>query len=190
MKNAIGGLFRGKQEAGLAYNALEKMGFDGDDLLILEEKQKELNSARNRFPGQSILISAGIGAVIGALLAALIAFLIGRGQITIPGFAPNLERGTFLELLTFALFAAEGAVTGAILGAAFRLLTSPHKVEITPNGIRRGGVLVVVKVDETEKDEAVQVMQQAGAADLENLTEKWDQRVWTRFEQLPPSAVR
>ena len=191
MKNSVGGLFRRKGQARQAYEALETLGFKGEDLMILEQK-KESNppGAEERFPGQSVLISALIGAVIVSLIAAMVALLIGSGQIKIPGFTPNLGGGPFLNFLTFIFFVAEGAVTGAILGAAIRLLTSPHKVEITANGIRRGGVLVVVNVDEKEHDKAVYAMEKAGAADLENLTQTWDQKVWTRFDKVPPFAVR
>lgn len=188
MKNFIGGLFKKKKQANRAYGALREAGFKSEEITMWVHKKEVPLNYEHRVSAPEIGISAAIGAVVLGIIAAIIGLMISLGGLQIPGFRPDFARGQYLEMMAFALFIAQGAITGAILGAAFRLLTSRENAKITPTGIKRGGVLVVVNADEAQKEIAQRVMKESDALDLENLTEKWDSSVWAGFREIQPSV--
>ncbi|HEX6269126.1 MAG TPA: hypothetical protein VFZ43_02730 [Anaerolineales bacterium] len=188
MKNSIGGLFKQKKQADQAYSALQEAGFhEGELTMWVHKKEMPLND-NPRVSLLEIGMSAAIGAVVGGLIAAIIGGLISLGGIQIPGFRPDFTRGEYVEAMAFALFIVQGAITGAILGAAIRLFTSRRNARFTSRGIKRGGVLVVVNAEDAREETAKRVMKENGALDLENLTEKWDTKVWDEFRQVEPSV--
>lgn len=188
MNISIGGLFKKQEQADEAYAALRQAGFTTDEITMwVQRKDVPLKSER-RVSIMDIGISAGIGAVIVGILAAGIGLLISLGGIDVPGFRPDFSRGPYVESVAFGLFVVQGAITGAILGAAIRLLTSRRDARITTRGIRRGGVLVVVKAAEDRQEVVKRVLREHDAADVKNLTEKWASSVWAGLKEIQPSA--
>ena len=184
MKTSIGGLFKKRKQAEHADKALQEAGFKSDEITMWVHKKKVPLNYEHRVSAQELGISAAIGAVVVGIIAAIVGLLIARGVITIPGFNPDLTRGPYLEIITFALFLVQGGITGAILGTAIRLFTSRQNAKITPTGIKRGGVLLVVNADDPQKEIAKRVMHENGALDSENLTEKWEPKVWEDFKEI------
>ena len=189
MKNSIGGLFKKRKQAEGAYKALQEAGFQGEEITIWVHKKKVPLNYEHRVSAREIGISAAIGAVAGGIIAAIIGLLIGLGELQIPGLSPDFTRGPYLEMMALALVIVQGGITGAILGAAIRLFTSRENAKITPTGIKRGGVLLVVKADDTRKEIAERVLKESGALDVENLTEKWAANVWADFREVQPSVA-
>lgn len=188
MKNSIGGLFKQKTQAEQASKALQEAGFSGEEITMWVHKKSVPLNEEHRVSPLEIGLSALLGAVIGGIIATIIGFLIGFGEVIVPGVRPDFSRGPFLEMLGLFQFVVSGALAGAILGAAFRLLTSRENARITPTGIKRGGVLLVVNADKSQEEVAKRVMKENGALDLENLSEKWDSHVWEGFKQIQPST--
>jgi hypothetical protein len=188
MKTSIGGLFKKRKQAEHANKALQEAGFKSDEITMLVHKKKVPLNYEHRVSAQELGISAAIGAAVVGFIAAILGLLIARGVVIIPGFNPDLTSGPYLEIITFALFLVQGAITGAILGVAIRLFTSRENAKITPTGIKRGGVLVVVNADDTQKEIAERVLRESDALDVENLTEKWDPNVWADFREIQPSV--
>jgi len=115
-----------------------------------------------------------------------VGLLVGLGVIPIPGVDAATYRisGGFV-LTSVVAGALAGGATGAILGTAARLLSSRDKVEITSKGVKRGGLLVVARADDPDKESAArQIMQQHGAVDLQDLTDKWEINVWSDFKDI------
>jgi len=188
MKTSIGGLFKKRKQAEQAFKALQEAGFKSEEITILVHKKKVPLNYEHRVSAREIGISAAIGAVVGGVITVIIGLLIGLGKLQIPGLSPDFTRGPELEMMAFALFVVQGGITGAILGVAIRLFTSRENAKITPTGIKRGGVLVVVKGDDSQKETAERVMKESGALDVENLTEKWDPNVWADFREVQSSV--
>lgn len=188
MENSIGGLFKTKDQADQAHRALQAAGFKGEEITMWVHKKAVPLNTDHRVSVQEIGISAAIGGAIGIVLAAIVGFLIGGREVFVPGFWPNFSRLPYLELVAFALFLATGALVGIILGVATRLITSRENTRITPTGIKRGGVLVAVKTDSAREEVAKHVLKENGALDFQNLTEKWDSKVWEGFREVQPSV--
>lgn len=184
MKNSFGGLFKTKKQAERAYQSLQEAGFKNEEITIWVHKKKVPLNYEHRVSAREIGISAAIGAVVVGIIAVIIGLLISFSVLQIPGFRPDFARGPYEEMVAFALFVVQGAITGAILGAAIRLLTSRENAKITPTGIKRGGVLVVVNAADTQKEIVERIMKESDALDVENLTEKWDSNVWTGFREV------
>src|SRR5688572_16581067 len=112
MKNSIGGLFKKRKQAEGAYKALKEAGFQGEEITIWVHKKKVPLNYEHRVSAQELGKSAAIGAVVVGIIAAIVGLLIARGVITIRGFNPDLTRGPYLEIITFALFLVQGGITG------------------------------------------------------------------------------
>lgn len=52
-------------------------------------------------------------------------------------------------------------------------------------GIKRGGILVTVRTEEDERDEVEDLLEEAGAVDVNTRREEWQRSGWRRFEETP-----
>lgn len=189
MKNFIGGLFKSQKKMRYAYQVLQEAGFHEENIMILASKDKKFNKRRSGTI-RSVAITAAIGALIGIVIAAILGYLIGQGIIVIPGFMPDFMSLPPFVVEAYILFLAQGAVTGIILGAAFQLAFARKKPAFTSSGITRGGLILAVNTNEDQDQKVKMMMKEAGAIDLENLTEKWNFDVWSKFKQIQLSSTR
>ncbi|MGE5251304.1 MAG: hypothetical protein ACM3QS_13945 [Bacteroidota bacterium] len=187
MNSSVGGLFKTEENLRLASEGLRKAGFEPGAISVLTRKPKNAPVHSDRAQAPDVARGALIGAGVLAVLAGLLGLLIGLGVVPIPGVDAATYRISMGFVLTSVLAGVlAGAATGAILGAATRLLFSKDKAAITSRGVKRGGLLLVASVEDSPKEAlARQIMEQNGAVDLQNLTEKWDRRVWSDFDELP-----
>lgn len=183
MKNFIGGLFKSKKTTNRAYWALQSAGIDEENIMILERKRRKI---RESGPIRDVAIAALIGAVIGAGIASILGYMIGQGTIVVPAFRPDFTSLPSFVIEAYILFLAQGAVTGAILGVAVQLALTRRKPAFTRFGIKRGGMVLAVNTTEGQKKDAKRVMEEAGAVDLADLSEKWNYDVWSNFKQIQP----
>ncbi|MFZ6028661.1 MAG: hypothetical protein ACOYYS_13165 [Chloroflexota bacterium] len=189
----IAGLYTTREQASAAYRALQETGFREEDLAMLVRKPITPPEFKRSASLGNVARSALVGALLLGLPAALLAFLVGSGAIPVRQFFPAFDPGQWrLTLSLVAIVSGMCAVTGAILGAAAVLLFSSEKAAITTQGVKRGGLLLVVNAGEDahKEDIAHVVMESQGAVDVENLTETWDARVWSQYEgvEIPPTG--
>jgi hypothetical protein len=189
MKNFIGGLFKTKNKMRYAYQSLRKAGFHEENIMILVSKDKK-SDKRKSGTIRSVATSAAIGALIGTGFAAILGYLIGQEIIVIPGFMPNFVPLAPFVIESYILFLAQGAVTGIILGVAFQLAFARKNPTFTNSGITRGGLVLAVNTNEDQGQKVKMMLKEAGAIDLENLTEKWNIDVWSKFKQIQLSATK
>ena len=185
MTNFIGGLFKKTEQAEAAFGALKQAGFDKESITMLIRKQVPRPDFKKRPSAGDVFFSAFLGGILLAFVGAIVALLVGTGRIPTPGFMPEFEPGqlrttTYLAMISFAV----SFLIGAILGAAYRLIIAPESPEITSRGVAKGALLVVVNVDDTQKKTARTVLEQSGAVDVENLSQKWDPEVWGRYRGI------
>lgn len=187
METVIGGLFKREDQADAASRALRREGFGEREVSLLARKPHNAPVHLDRIQAPAVGRSAVVGAVMLAMAGGLLGLLLGIGVIPLPG----VDAATYRVVPAFVLSAVAagavaGGVTGAILGVASRLFTSRDKVAITSQGVKRGGLLLVVRPhDDRQLETAWRILEQNGAVDLQDLNEKWDPEVWSDFNQVP-----
>jgi len=109
---------------------------------------------------------AGSGAVVGTILGGGAGLLAGIGALAIPGVGPVVAAGWLVATLTGAgIGAASGGLVGSLTGAG----VSRDEAHVYAEGVKRGGSLVTVRLDETEVPRAEAIMAQRSSTD-------WQQR--------------
>ena len=118
------------------------------------------------------------GAVLGTALGGGVGLLAGIGSLAIPGVGPVVAAGWLIATLTGA---GVGAASGGLLGSLTGAGVSKDEANVYAEGVRGGGSLVTVRVDEAEAARVEAVMGQHGPVD-------WQQRRasygadWSGFE--------
>lgn len=142
----VSGLFDSSEAAHAAVAALEEAGVASDQISIVG-------------PDDDAAAGAGTGAAIGAtggLLAGLAAFAI-------PGIGPAIGAGWLIGGLAGA---AAGGVAGGVIGALTGEGIEERDAHVYAEGIRRGGTMVIARVDDSELDPAVAILNQHGRAEI------------------------
>jgi hypothetical protein len=129
---------------------------------------------------------AGVGAGIGAAVGGIGGLLVGLGALTIPGIGPVIAAGPLavaLSTLTGAgVGAVAGGVTGGLLGALVGLGVPEQEAEYYAEGVRRGGVLVTVQVDDGDTDMIMDVLNRHDPVDINERATQWREQGWSRFD--------
>ena len=114
------------------------------------------------------LAGAGTGAVVGGSLGVL----AGAVGLFIPGVGPVLGMGPMLA--TILSGAGIGAVAGGLSGALVNAGVPEVDAGFYAEGVRRGGTLVtVVADDQGAADRAADVLDRAGAYDVNERAATW-----------------
>ena len=191
MKNLIGGLFETQENANLAYEALQNSGFASEEINMLIHKPRNKTIRETQVSIQEIAKNAFLGAAVLGLLGGLIGLLVGNGTFSIPYLEPgSVPRDPLFAFMSVVWGVITGGLTGAILGAASRLLRSPEKAEVMTRQIEKRGVLVTVDVDGSQSEmRARRVLEEQKAVEIGNPHEKWDLDVWVSPNENSPSMV-
>jgi uncharacterized membrane protein len=110
----------------------------------------------------------------------------GVAALVIPGIGPVISAGTLATALGLtAAGAGIGAAAGGLIGAMTDLGLSEEETDVYAEGIKRGGILVTVRTEEDERDEVEDLLEEAGAVDVNTRREEWQRSGWRRFEETP-----
>lgn len=181
------GLFRNFREANFAVEQLIDAGFPKGRISVLA-RETALDLEGEKTAGD-VASSTGTGAVVGAGVGGLLGLLAGIGAIVIPGLGPVLAAGTIAAVIgTTAGSAAVGAAVGGIMGALVELSIPEEEANIYAEGVRRGGILILVKSEEENADKAADVLVNAGALDIEELRRVWEKTGWRQYEEGEPAS--
>jgi hypothetical protein len=130
--------------------------------------------------------AAGAGAGVGALVAGLGGLLVGIGALALPGIGPVVAAGPLATVVSGLIGAGIGAmvggVTGGLIGALVELGVGEDEAEYYAEGVRRGGSLVAIEVEDQRADEARQILDGFGPVDLDERAEFWRKEGWTGFD--------
>jgi hypothetical protein len=127
--------------------------------------------SRGRDAGTKAMEGAGVGAALG-LLAGLAAFAL-------PGFGPVMGVGWLVPVLVGAV--AAGGVAGGIIGSLTGAGIDEDDAHVYAEGVRRGGTLVIVRVDDNEAGTAKAVLVQSGAIDTNVRRSEYAAGGWDGF---------
>ncbi|WP_262296264.1 hypothetical protein [Microvirga sesbaniae] len=102
---------------------------------------------------------AGATAAAGTVAGAGAGLLAGLGTVAVPGFGPVVAAGWLVSTLVGA---GAGAAVGGLAGALADAGLSDEDAQAYAEGVRRGGALVTVKVDEAQADRVVRILDDEG----------------------------
>lgn len=143
----VTGLFRDRDSAERAYQAVAERGYDRDDVNLVmsdETRQRHFSDTAGEQTelGSKAAEGAGIGGAIGGTLGAIAAAVAAVGtSIAIPGLG-LVVAGPVAAALAGA---GAGAATGGLVGALIGWGIPEERVKRYEQGVKDGGILMGVK---------------------------------------------
>jgi hypothetical protein len=160
----VSGLFDSRETARAAVEALEEAGVPSEDISIV---------------GPDDNPDAAAGAGVGAAIGASGGLLAGLAAIAIPGIGPAIGAGWLILALAGA---AAGGLAGGLIGALSAEGIDERDAHVYAEGIRRGGTMVIARVDETQLDAAAAILNRHGRADIQARRAEYMAEGWTGFD--------
>ena len=167
-QRTIARLYDSYDHAREVVNELEAAGVPHRDISLVANDRARNGSGAGAASGgtTTAATSGGAGAVLGTVVGGGAGLLAGIGALAIPGVGPVVAAGWLVATLTGAgIGAASGGLIGALTGAG----VSQDEAHVYAEGVREGGSLVTVRVDEADAARAEEVLGRHGAVD-------WQQR--------------
>lgn len=188
MAKTVVGLFDTRSMAEQAVQALVDSGVSRDDVsVVANNNADDTQTTGDASHGDTAATGAATGALGGGVLGGTLGLLVGLGVLALPGIGPILAAGPIAAALgaagTTALVGAGiGAVSGGLLGALVGAGIPEEDANYYAEGVRRGGTLIMARVDDAMTGTAYNIMQQQGAVDIEDRGSEWRQSGWDRFD--------
>jgi len=176
MAKTVVALYDNFDTARNAVEALVDAGFNRGDISLVA------NDASGKYAEyvNDDDVTAGEGAGFGAVVGAL----VGLGVALIPGVGPVLAAGPLAAALFAGIGAASGAVTGGIVAGLVDFGIPEEHAETYAEGVRRGGTLVSVHVEQTEwADRAQSVLNRYNPVDINERSGEWRSSGWTGYDE-------
>lgn len=126
---------------------------------------------------------AGVGAGVGAAIGAGGGLLAGLGMIAIPGIGPVVAAGWLSATLAGAVGGAvAGGTAGGLIGALIDSGVPDDETHVYAEGVRRGGALVSVKVEDEKAPLAQRILADSGGVDVNARRQFYREQGWERFD--------
>jgi stress response protein YsnF len=177
-QKTVVGLFDDMTHAQRAVSELERAGIPRSDISVLAGNESgrygeyvEDEGKGGKKTGKKVAEGAGAGAAVGGGLG----LIAGLTALAIPGFGPIIAAGPIAAALTGA---GIGAAAGGLIGGLTSAGVSREDAEYYAEAVRRGGVLVTVKTDESLSDRAADILDDAGARDVDERAKEWRSSGW------------
>ena len=188
----VTGVFKSRDSAEKAISQLRSLGIPDQRIGIIapgsasaDTIEKGVPVTDTEDPGMGRAMGAAVGGAMGAAGGATLGLAVAT--LAIPGIGPVIAFG----MVGAALLGMVGAAAGSAVGDTVEEELGegiPHEdVYLYEDALRRGNSIVVAYADEgDQEDRAKEVLNNAGAQDIETLRERWwdelkeDER--TRYE--------
>lgn len=128
--------------------------------------------------------AAGRDATKGTVIGGIGGLLVGMGFLAIPGVGPLLAAGPILAALTGA---GVGAATGGIIGALTHAGVPKDNADYYAEGIRRGGALVTVLVDDNAVSSTEAILDGQAPVDIQSRGQKYRDTGYTGYNETAPA---
>lgn len=173
----VTGVFETRDDAEKAVNQLRNLGVPQDRIGLItpgsrpETVERSVPVTDTEEPGMGRAMGAAVGGAMGAAGGATLG--LAAASLAIPGVGPVIAFG----MIGAALLGTLGAAAGAALGDEVEEQLGegvPHEdVFLYEDALRHGRSVVIAYVDDDRKEEAEDVIEAAGAADIGTLREEW-----------------
>jgi len=180
MAKTVAALFDSPTAAYSAVQDLVDHGFARDTIGVMahdDTRSAGRVTTRVATPGGPSGVAQGAG--LGAALGGLSGLVVGVIALTVPGVGPVIAGGLLAAALTGA---GIGAVTGGMAGALSDLGIPAEHVHYYSEGLRRGGVLVVVATTDEMTELATTLLSYHHPLDLRTQAEEWQKDGGSRLD--------
>lgn len=177
----VTGVFKSRNEAENAANQLRSLGIAEKNIGILspgtnaDQVEAGVPVTDTEEPGMGKAMGAAVGGAMGAAGGATLGLAVAT--LAIPGIGPVIAFG----MVGAALLGVVGAAAGSAIGDNVEEELGegiPHEdVFLFEDSLRHGKSLLVAYVDEDHEDKAREVLNNAGAEDIDTLREHWWQEL-------------
>ena len=175
---AISGVFRSREDAERAVNELRKVGISDQRIGFVtpgsdtNELATGLPVTDTEQPGMGRAMGAAVGGAMGAAGGATLGLAVAT--LAVPGIGPVLAFG----MVGAALLGIVGATAGSAVGDTIEDELGegvPHEdVYLYEDALRHGNSIVIAYTETADQsDKAEDVLDHAGAVDLDELRENW-----------------
>src|SRR5438874_2726250 len=160
---AVFGIYRDRQQAEQAVDALRSAGFRNSDVSALLPDNvgtKDFAHEKNTKAPEGTTTGATSGAVLGGALG----WLAGIGALAIPGLGPFIAAGPIMGTLAGA---GAGGAVGGLIGALVGMGIPEYEAKRYEGRIKEGGILMSVHADNSDwAKKAEEILKQSGAEDV------------------------
>jgi hypothetical protein len=182
MTKTITGLFDAYADAEATVRELETAGINHDNISLIAH-----DAARGRIPPSDesdAAKAASASATAGSVVGGGAGLLAGLGMLAIPGIGPVVAAGWLVATAVGAVTgAAVGGAGGGIVGALISNDVPEDHANIYAEGVRRGGSLVVAKVDYDQITIANDILHRNRFVDAQARVQIYRDSGWNRFEE-------
>ncbi|MBP8002954.1 MAG: hypothetical protein KA314_17170 [Chloroflexi bacterium] len=180
MKTVVG-LYDELTNAHDTVNDLVTAGFDRNNISLVsgDRDNSYATGTETEMTTDTTTANAMAGALTGGAIGGMAGMLVGLGALAIPGLGPVIAAGPIVAGLTGA---GIGAAAGGLLGALIGWGIPEEHATYYAEGVRRGSTLVALKVDESQVEEAVEIMDRHNPVDIERRSEYWRASGWTGYD--------
>jgi len=175
-ERTIAALFDELETAVAAVRLLERNGPRPVEVSIVANNQDDRSSHALKRLADNAGSHDEVGKTLGTIFGGSVGLLAGLGLALLPGVGPVIGAGAFLApILGAGAGVAVGALAGSLMDAGVRAEHAGAYEEV----VRRGGTLVVVRTSEDNLEAVVQLLDQAGAIDIDEQIAVWRGLGWT-----------
>jgi hypothetical protein len=183
MTRTLTGLYDTYADAEEAVRDLEGAGISSDNISMVANRP-DGRGGRAVKEGNEAGPGAGAGAAAGAILGGGSGLLAGLGMLAIPGVGPVVAAGWLVAALAGAAGGAiVGGAGGGLIGAMVGNGVPEQDAHVYAEGVRRGGTLVTVRVDDTQAVIADAVLRRHHAVDAAERRRAYGESGWSRFDE-------
>lgn len=179
---AVTGVFKSRQDAETVVDQLRSLGIPEKRIGVLspgaapERLEAGVPVTDSEDPGMGKAMGAAVGAGMGAASGATLG--LAAASLAVPGIGPVIAFG----MVGAALLGVVGAAAGSAVGDTVEEELGegiPHEdVFLYEDALRHGYSIVIAYADEGEQsDRAEEVINNAGAEDLDTMRENWWQEL-------------
>jgi hypothetical protein len=169
----ITSFFNTYDEAAKAVQRLEVARIPGFEISLVSNNANDAHShhaARAYDDETADHDFAGAGAAAGTIAGGGAGLLAGLGTVAVPGLGPVIAAGWLVSTLVGA---GAGAALGGFMGALADAGLSDEDAQAYADGVRQGGALVTVRVDEADMDRVVDILDDEGRIEPGRAERDW-----------------
>lgn len=186
MTRTLTGLYDSRADAASTMRDLEAAGIRHEHISVLANNIDERYRSEVK-EGNEAGTGAEAGATFGGIVGGSIGLFAGLGMLVIPGVGPVVAAGWLVAAAVGVVGgAAVGGVGGGLLGAMTGNGILEEDAHFYAEGVRRGGTLVTVRVEDNLALKAEAILQEYRRVDPIARRNAYREAGWTRFDETAP----